>query len=320
MRLPPDFGLHEIDMFVRTAELGSMSASATALGITQSAVSQAVARLETSVGVMLFDRSKRPLALTLGGRALLEHGRRLIADAERSYSAVRAGGQQPLARVHVAMSESLATQLTAPLLARLGHRAEQWLIRSGLSLQHHGEFLARKIDVMVTGSPSLDQQPGLSFSPVLEEQFILLFPQSFREAVYPLRSITHLPFIRYGLHSSMGQRIEGQLARMKLELSNVLEVETTSQQFALVAAGLGWSITSPLCLACQTGYLPVLRVEPMQRARFSRNIQIICRAHDLGDLPEAIAQLGREQLRHHTFPALLEHLPWLADQLRWPDE
>lgn len=70
LRLPAEFDLHSLEVFVVTVELGGMTASATQLRITQSAVSQTITRLEAGIGTALFDRSLRPLGLTLAGRAL----------------------------------------------------------------------------------------------------------------------------------------------------------------------------------------------------------------------------------------------------------
>jgi hypothetical protein len=64
MRLPAEFDLHGLEVFVLTVELGGMTACAQQLRITQSAVSQTITRLEQGIGAPLFDRSLRPLGLT----------------------------------------------------------------------------------------------------------------------------------------------------------------------------------------------------------------------------------------------------------------
>jgi len=300
-----------------TVELGGMSQCAAHLQVTQSAVSQTIARLEGGIGAPLFDRSLRPLGLTATGKALYERGRRLAAQAKLTYHDVRAGAALPMASVTVAMSESLATQLTAPLFAALTGRAEHWHIRSGISQQQHAAFLARDIDMLVTGSSSVEHQDGFERHSVVEESFLLLLPGSYGERVDLVAPLPGLPFVRYSRLSGMGQQIERQIVRLKLGLANAIEVDSTAQQLGLVAAGLGWSITTPLCLASQPHLLDPLRVEPMPRARFSRSIQVIARAGELGDLPAATAALARDVLREATFPPLIERYPWLVSELRW---
>lgn len=316
MKLPPEFDLHALEVFLLTVELGGMSQCAAQLQCTQSAISQTIAKLENGIGASLFDRSLRPLGLTATGKSLFERGQRLMGHAKLAYHEVRAGAALPIASVSVAMSESLANQLTSPLLEALGARAEHWNIRSGISQVHHQAFLAREVDMLVTGSSRIDHQDSFQHLSVLDEYFVMVLPHTYRDPVDLVVPVP-LPFIRYSRLSGMGQQIERQIMRMKLKLSNLVEVDSTWQQLSIVASGYGWSITSPLCLAGQPHLLDRLRVEPMPRGRFARCIQIIARADELGDLPSATASLTREVLHDITFPPLLARYPWLDQQIAW---
>ena len=64
--------LISIECFVRSAEAGSFAAAARRLGLTPAAVSKNVARLENNLGVRLFQRSTRSLALTESGERFLD--------------------------------------------------------------------------------------------------------------------------------------------------------------------------------------------------------------------------------------------------------
>ena len=317
MKLPQEFDLHALDVFVMTVELGGMSQSAVHLQVTQSAVSQTIARLEASIGMPLFDRSMRPLGLTTSGRSMFERGKRLLDLARSTYDGVRAGADLPLASLTVAMSFSLANQLTAALLERLGDRAGRWTIRSGISLEHQGEFLARDIDLMVTGSFNLEHRDNVELHPVFEECFVIVAPASYAGPIRLHSDLDELPFIRFSRQTGMGQQIERQIVRMKLGLRQVVEVESSHQQLALVAAGLGWTITSPVCLSAAPELLRQTRVEPMPRGRFSRTVQVVARSGELGSLPADVARLCASELRDVTFPPLIDQMPWLAEQLTW---
>ncbi len=79
----------ELEVFVQVIERGGFSAAARACGMTPSAVSKLVARLERRLGSRLVNRSTRQLQLTPEGCAFYEHGVRILADlddAERSAS------------------------------------------------------------------------------------------------------------------------------------------------------------------------------------------------------------------------------------------
>ncbi len=319
MKLPQEFDLHALEVFVMTVELGGMSQCANHLQVTQSAVSQTIAKLETGIGAPLFDRTMRPLGLTASGKSLFARGQKLIAHARLAYDEVREGANLPISSVTAAMSFSLANQLTVPILRSLGARADRWNIRSGISMEHQGEFLARDIDMLITGSFNLEHRDTVELHPVFEESFILVFPRDFREPLDLIGVPSSLPFIRFSRLTGTGQQIERQIIRMKLKLPQTVEVESSHQQLALVAAGLGWTITTPVCLAAVQEMLPQLRAEPMTRGRFARTIQVVARTNELGDIPSLTAVLCQTVLRETAFAPLIAEYPWIEQQLTWPE-
>ncbi|MDR2329943.1 MAG: LysR family transcriptional regulator [Comamonas sp.] len=70
----------ELEVFVRVVESGGFSAAARAFGMTPSAVSKLVARLEQRLGTRLVNRSTRQLQLTPEGCVFYERGVRILAD------------------------------------------------------------------------------------------------------------------------------------------------------------------------------------------------------------------------------------------------
>jgi len=74
----------EMTVFVRAVELGGFSAAARALGLTPSAVSKSISRLEDRLGVRLLNRTTRSLTTTPEGETFLERSRRILADIEEA--------------------------------------------------------------------------------------------------------------------------------------------------------------------------------------------------------------------------------------------
>lgn len=70
--------------FLQVADKGSMRAAADYLGVSATAVSQALRELERSVGVPLLTRQAQGVALTYAGRRLLQHARLILAQVERA--------------------------------------------------------------------------------------------------------------------------------------------------------------------------------------------------------------------------------------------
>ncbi len=112
---PPAIELWALLNFVMLAEHGSLSAAASALGLTQPSVSENVAKLERRLQVQLAMRGPRGAVLTEAGRMLATRGRELIKQANALAEAVREFGVDPSGRVTVGLPPSLNVFLSVPL-------------------------------------------------------------------------------------------------------------------------------------------------------------------------------------------------------------
>lgn len=112
--------VHELVAFVRVAEAGSFSAAARRHGLTPSAVSRQVARLEKTLGVSLLRRTTRQLHLTDAGREVLERGRALVAAAQATLRVAEGHVDAPRGLVRLSAPKAFARHvLHAPLLSFL---------------------------------------------------------------------------------------------------------------------------------------------------------------------------------------------------------
>src|ERR1700759_5378752 len=91
----------EMAAFVRAVDARGFSAAEPALGLTPSAVSKLVTRLETRLGVRLLQRTTRAIHLTSEGEAFYEQARRIVGEIETLESRIadRRGAPQGLLRV-----------------------------------------------------------------------------------------------------------------------------------------------------------------------------------------------------------------------------
>ncbi|WLS10505.1 LysR family transcriptional regulator (plasmid) [Shinella sumterensis] len=105
----------EMEVFVRVVELGGFSPAARAAGMTPSAVSKLIARLEARLGARLLNRSTRQLQLTPEGCAFYERVSRILADMEDAERAAGVG-EQAIGRVRVNTSASYFNHILAPAL------------------------------------------------------------------------------------------------------------------------------------------------------------------------------------------------------------
>jgi len=113
------FDWNQARAFLATAEEGSLSAAARALGLTQPTLSRQVAALEEDLGVTLFDRVGRALTLTPSGLELLEHFR-AMGEAAGRISLTASGQSHAIeGRVSITATNTMATYHLPPVLKRL---------------------------------------------------------------------------------------------------------------------------------------------------------------------------------------------------------
>ena len=108
--------LSHLESFVRSAETGSFSAAARQLGLTPAAVSKNVARLETSLGLRLFQRSTRKLALTEGGERLLGQISGALGTLADAMAGAAGTDGEPAGTLKVSMGQAFGREYLVPLL------------------------------------------------------------------------------------------------------------------------------------------------------------------------------------------------------------
>ncbi len=104
-------------VYAHVVDGGSFSAAARRLGMSRSAVSKAVAKLEHSLGVRLLHRSTRHLSVTEVGAAFAEHCSRILDEMKRAEQVASSLHAQPRGVLRVAASVAFGTLHVAPALA-----------------------------------------------------------------------------------------------------------------------------------------------------------------------------------------------------------
>ena len=148
--------LDDVALFVRTVELGTLSAAARERHAPVSQVTRALARLETACGVRLLHRSTHGLSLTDEGKSFLAHGRRLLETSADLHSELSGKTGGPAGWVRVSVSAVLAQAVIAPSLDALYRRHPQ--LHLDIAADDRMADMARDgIDLAIrTGTPNSD--------------------------------------------------------------------------------------------------------------------------------------------------------------------
>lgn len=109
--------------FLVTAEEGSLTAAARALGMAQPTLGRQVSALEEELGVVLFERVGRSLALTPSGRELLDHVRAMGDAAGRVSLAAGGQSQSITGLVRISANEIYSAFLLPPIVEQLRREA-----------------------------------------------------------------------------------------------------------------------------------------------------------------------------------------------------
>lgn len=128
--------------FVRSAESNSFVAASERLGVSASAISKSVARLESELGVRLFNRSTRRLSLTEEGALLFEHGKRIVEEIEEAESSLSRLNEAPRGRLRLSVP-AIGYRMLMPVLPAFAAQYPE--IKLDL------DFNDRLIDVIATG-------------------------------------------------------------------------------------------------------------------------------------------------------------------------
>lgn len=122
----------ELEVFAAVARGGSLSAAGRALGLTPSAVSRRIDRIEARLGVRLMLRTTRAITLTAEGQSYLAAARRIIADLDESERIIADRGA-PRGRLRVSAAFTHGRLCVVPLLGGFLRRFPHILVDIGLT-------------------------------------------------------------------------------------------------------------------------------------------------------------------------------------------
>lgn len=318
-RQGPERGLpnfRSIEIFVTTVEEQSLTSAARRLSLTQSAVSHAIANLEASLGHSLLDRSTRPPKLTIAGSLLYDRATEILNKMRALGQTLAFDLKQQLPMICIGMVDSVAATAWPQILKRIGGLADRWSLRSTTPDIGVQALRERRIDLTIT-TEEWSTSDDIYEVPIYREPLVLCVPKSAPTTWNSARELSrHLDLVRYRSSSFIGMQIKEYLNRQGLELPEKYELDTSDAIVAMVKAGMGWTITTPLLLlkAAAGGASRPYQVHPLESPRVLRTLRVACRKTDSAALARFVAEATSAVLETHL-PALKAIAPW-ADSIK----
>ena len=185
-------------VFVKVAELGSLTRAAEVLGYTQPAVSHSISSLESRFGFPLFYRSRDACVLTENGAQLLDACRQVLQGEERIEETVHALNGNLSGSIRIGALRSMLTQFLPEIVYHFSQAYPQIAITlSELTFQEVSAALnAGTIDVGFTSTPT--ESGRLRFTPLLEDPVCLILPPDHPFTAYervPVRLLNGCDFL-----------------------------------------------------------------------------------------------------------------------------
>lgn len=313
-----DLNLRALDIFVQIAESGGMSQTARRMGLTQSAVSQMIANLELSLGVQLFDRQLRPIALTPAGTVLLEKARGVLLSARDAIKSAREPAAAAFPKLNLCLIETIAGTIGPALVKNIQGFAGLWSVHAGLHSQHNRALLNREADIVITPD-ALEDQVAVERHQILKEPYFLALPRDYEGEVHSLATLAeeHL-FVRFSARTMLGRDIERHLRRLKVDAKGRVEFDNPDAIIAMVAGGLGWAIVTPLCALVGRPFWDGVKFAPMPGPALHRKLYVIARQGELGDIPARIADAAASSIRE-LLHAQFAGYPWIISGCQVPE-
>ena len=268
----------DLKAFVAVADLGSFHRAATALNLSQPALTRRIQKLEESLGVALLERTTRHVALTMVGRDLLPKVRRLLDEFETSVLSMRDLGTRSRGQVSVASVPTAVFYFLPRAVSRFSAAYPRIRIRildvsanEGLEAVARGEA---DFGINFIGA----SHPEIDFTPLAEDPFVVAcrhdHPLASRRQVVWEELDAHR-VITVGRTSGNRVLIDNALAQHGLQMKWSYEVTHLSGSLGLVEAGLGVSVLPKL--ATPAADHPIIRTVPLVEPEISRTIGVVRR-------------------------------------------
>ncbi len=229
--------------FLDVIELGSFSAAAERLSLTQPAVSLQIRQLEQRLGVKLIERIGRKAQPTAAGAELLTYASEIDALTSRAIEEVGRHASGTIGRVRIGTGATACIFLLPPVLRELRRKfpSLQITVSTGNTADIVKAVDENSIDVALVTLPASGRM--LEITPVLDDEFVVIAPSSMK---LPQRltapALANLPILLFEPGGNTRRISDEWFRRSGIDLKPVMSLGSVEAIKELVSAGLGCAV------------------------------------------------------------------------------
>ena len=232
----------DLEAFLAVAESGSFSRSAAALGLSQPAVSARIKHLEEVLGVTLFHRTSRRVAISEAGERLRIRLERTMGELRSLLKEFDAEASLRKGRIRIGASPSIASSFLPQALARFNAR---W---PDIELSLHDDFYGRDLGRLAKGDVDFAvvpfDQPSeqFRFERLLRDSFTPIVPRGHALASktrVTLADLAQEPLITVPPESAAWATLKAAFGNAGLEFHPRFQTRSALSVVAMVRAGMG---------------------------------------------------------------------------------
>ncbi len=311
-----DMSLKGLELFQVCARKGSLQATAQETGLSVSTVSHHLRNLEDHLGVALFDHTRKPMVLTPKGHVFLRNIDQALHTIRKAKAEASAGNIAEASYLRIGAIEDFDSDVMPNLAVYLSKKMPDcdFLYHTASSHEITRMLGNRELDLGITTSPP-ERLRDLRDRPLLLDPFVVVLPVLSEASLADVvAGQSKLPFLQFSSDLIIARQIAAQLRRLGLTLPQKFECGSNQTLMAMVAAGAGWTITTPLLFSRARRFQPQLRMHPFPGKRFSRTLSLVATPDCSRSVCELVNARLREALEQHVLQSFQQTAPWLKDQ------
>ena len=235
--------LRQVEYVVAAVDIGTFTAAAAALHVSQPSLSQGIARVEAELGTLLFDRVGRRVRLTAAGEAFVSPARRLLRDAAVIHDSVRAVAGLERGSLDIVALPTLAADPLAPIVGAFRRAHPGVMVR--IAEPETAVAVAEQVwdgqaEVGLAELPVVRDE--LACDALMDQQLVVVLPPGQPARDLTIQELAEFPLVTTLPGTSTRRLVSDAFAAVGIEPTIAVETGQREAIVPLVLAGAGVAV------------------------------------------------------------------------------